>query len=527
MPTYTINGKKVTTDTELTDAQIEEIAAEISPIDRAVSRQEPSFTEKFTSSNLPQELASDISKWWEARTSSNVPEPLDIGTSLKRIGTDTATMAALGSVIPGYGTIAGAASGAIGGIAGEVARNLGASDVATFGAEMLGGELPVVLEAGAKGIGKVISPASYRGGRAVGLFESDRLRQESLNQVKKNYFGKPAFDLDVIPQNTEKFQVNAKASLGIPETSPESVSTILRQKFYDDVAKLSGEGTKYENIPATYDNLGMVKTPATTKIVSERTGFITSPEHKQLVEKLDSLKNRNRMSVGEAKNLNNILKLEVSKNPEDRKAFIEELTNYIQNGGSYEVSKIDGKPQIAQKINSSIQKELRDSFDKYLERTLGTKRFSELKEIEKKEFEAKALDLIPTIISSKGKLPREDLDFIMSNVKNSPVVKSEFSKALMQRLSDPKLDTSDKLLTEFRKYNQDLVGLGVFDRKGLQEFYTKLNKFDKNVQKKEIKNLILSSLVVPVTTAEVATVSSNIFPSPLPNKQAPIGVFGM
>ena len=239
MPTYTINGKKITVDAPLTEEQIDEIASEVSPIEKAKARQTPSITEQVTSSNLPQELATDISNWWEARTQPNVPEPFDLATSAKRIGTSGAVGAAAGSFIPGYGTVAGGASGVLSGIAGEAARNLGMSDVATFGAEMVGGELPAVLEAGAKGISKVVSPASYRGGRAVGLFESDRLREESMNQVRKNYFGKPAFDLNIIPENTEAFQVATKQALGIPETNPNAVSSILRQKYYADTEKLA------------------------------------------------------------------------------------------------------------------------------------------------------------------------------------------------------------------------------------------------------------------------------------------------
>jgi len=269
MPTYTINGKKITVDTPLTEEQIDEIASEVSPIDKAKARQTPSLTEQVTSSNLPQELATDLSNWWAARTQSNTPEPFDLATSAKRVGTDAAIMGAVGSVIPGLGTIAGAASGAIGGIAGEAARNLGLSDVATFGAEMVGGEIPAVVEAGAKGISKVVSPASYRGGRAVGLFESDRLREESMNQVRKNYFGKPAFDLNIIPENTEAFQIATKQSLGIPETTTESVSNIFRQKYYDNVQGLAGIKTTTEKVPASYDAFRILKTPEKTKTITE------------------------------------------------------------------------------------------------------------------------------------------------------------------------------------------------------------------------------------------------------------------
>lgn len=500
MATYTINGKRITTDTPLTEAQIDEIASEMDMVSNAVARQEQPVLDKFTQSNLPQEVAQDLSSWWEARTIPNVPEPFDLATSAKRVGASTALMAGIGSVVPGVGTLAGAASGALGGVAGEVGRNLGMSDVATFGLEMLGGEAPQVVEAGAKGLAKLVSPADYRAGRTLGIFANDRLRQESVDQVKKNYFGKPAFDVDFVPQYTDEFQTVTKESLGIPSTNPNSVSSILRQKYYADVENLGQGGAK---------------------------GFITSPEHTELISKLNLLAKSNRLEKGEKTALNNILKLEVDKDPEARKLFAEELTNYIQNGGAFEVSRIDGKPQIAQKINANVQEVLRETFDKYLERNLGSKRFGELKAIERKEFEAKARDLIPTIISSKGTLPKEDLDFILGNVKNSPVVKKEFSQALLQRLSDPKLDSSDKLLREFRKYNKDLVSIGVFDRKGLSDFYSQINKFDKTVDKKAIKNLITSTLAIPITTAEAVEGSAQVFRPPMQPPPSPIPAFGM
>lgn len=471
-----------------------------SPVEKAASQQDASLLSKFTQSKLPEELAQDISAWWQARTKPNVPEPFDLATSAKRVGTSTAMMAGLGSVLPGVGTLAGAASGAVGGVAGEVGRNLGMSDVGTFGLEMLGGEAPAIVEAGAKGISKVVSPISYRGGRAVGLFESDRLRQESINQVKKNYFGKPAFDIDFIPQYTDEFQAVTKEAMGIPASNPNSVSSIVRQKYYADVENLGEKGAK---------------------------GFINSPEHSELVSKLNVLAKVNRLEKSEKTALNNILKLETDKDPEVRKLFAEELTNYIQNGGAFELSKIDGKPQIASKINKKVQEALRESFDKYLERNLGSKKFGELKAIERQEFEAKARDLIPTIISSKGTLPKEELDDVFGNVKNSPIVKKEFSQAIMQRLSDPKLDTSDKLLREFRKYNKNLVDIGVFDRKSLAEFYTKLNKFDKAVDKQAVKNLIMSTLAIPVTTAEVAEGTAQVFRPPMQPKPSAIPAFNM
>lgn len=498
-----------------------------SPVEKAASQQDASLLSKFTQSKLPEELAQDISAWWQARTKPNVPEPFDLATSAKRVGTSTAMMAGLGSVLPGVGTLAGAASGAVGGVAGEVGRNLGMSDVGTFGLEMLGGEAPAIVEAGAKGISKVVSPISYRGGRAVGLFESDRLRQESINQVKKNYFGKPAFDLDIIPENTEAFQIATKQSLGIPETTKESVSNIFRQRYYENVQGLSGVKISTEKVPASYDAFRILKSPEKTKTITERTGFITSPEHTELVDKLNVLAKSNRMSPKEKSNLNNILKLEVDPDPEVRKLFVQELTNYIQNGGAFIEASIKGDAVIKSKINKDMQGVLRETFDKYLERNLGSKEFAELKAIEKKEFEAQARDLIPSIISSKGTLPREDIDFILGNVKNSPIVKKEFSQAIMQRLSDPKLDTTAKLLSEFRKYNKDLVTLGVFDRKGLQEFYTKLNKFDKAVDKQAVKNLIMSTLAIPVTTAEVTEGTAQVFRPPMQPKPSAIPAFNM
>jgi hypothetical protein len=498
MPTYTINGKKITTDVALTEDQIDEIAFETS----------------FQGTPKPS-LSSEVSTFIDESLQPNKPEPFDLATSAKRVGTSAAVGAGLGSILPGLGTGAGAVSGALSGIAGEYGRNIGASDAATFGLEMLGGEAPVLARAGAKTIGNVLSPASYSGSRFARLFETDKLRQDSIDQVRKNYFGKIGFDLDIIPQNTEAYQIATKQALGIPETNPNAVSSILRQNYYNDVRGLAGVNTTTEQVPTSALSFKVLKIPTKTVTKTERTGFITSPEHKELIDKLAVLSKTNRLPKSESTALNNILKLEVDKDPNVRKLFVEELTNYIQNGGAFLVSKIDGKPQTAQKINPNVQEALRETFDKYLERNLGSKRFGELKAVERQEFEAKARDLIPNIISSGGTLPREELEFILSNAKNSPVVRREFSQALMQRLSDPSLDTSAKLLSEFRKYNKDLVNIGVFDRKGLTGFYTKLKKFDKNVDKKVIQNLIMTTLATPVITTEASEVSSGIFPKPL------------
>lgn len=470
------------------------------PIEKAKAQQPISVVDKFTSSKLPEELKQDISSWWTGITQPNPKEPFDLPSAAARVGTSTAIGAGTGAILPVLGIPAGAASGFASGVAEEIARVQGASDLARVGAGFVGGEAPVVVGVGARGLAKVVSPANYRGGRTLGIFANDRLVEESQRQVKKNYFGKEFIDVNFIPQYTDEFQAVTKEALGIPLDNPNAVSSILRQRYYADVENL-GQGGKQ--------------------------GFITSPEYQELTKNLELLGKINKFDDSEKRALNNILKLEVDKDQNARKLFSEEITNYIQNGGSFEISTIDGKPQTAKKINSKIQEALRDSFDKYLERNLGSAKFSELKAIERQEFEAQARDLIPAIVQSDGKLPKEDLDFIYKNAKNSPIVKSELSKAIMQRLQDPKLDTSAKLLTEFRKFNKDLVKIGVFDRKGLQEFYTKLKQFDEKTQQKEIKNFILTTLAVPTITATGANDAGRLFPSPLPKNQAPISAFSM
>jgi hypothetical protein len=474
---------------------------------------EKGVVDKLTNSPLAKSYGQELAAWWEERNKPNQPEPFDLATSAKRVGTSTAIGAGIGAVIPVVGPIAGAASGLVSGVAGEVGRGLGMSDVNTFGMEMLGGEVPQAVSAGAKAISKVVSPADYRTGRTFGIFENERLKEESVNQVKKNYFGKPAFDIDFVPTYTEDFQAATKEALGIPISNPKAVSSIVRQRLYADIENTQGTAP-------TFSSLGLQQG-------STRTGFITSPEHKELINRLSLLRKTNNLSDKESKALNNILKLEVDPNPAVREKFVDEITNYIQNGGSYEVSKIDGKPQIAQKINTKVQRALRDSFDKYLESSLGTRKFAELKEIEAKEFTAQARDLIPSIVNSKGTIPTEDLDFILGNIKRSPEVKKEFTSALYQRLADPKFDNSDKLLREFKRYNKELVELGVFDRKGLSEFYAKLNKFDSKVQKKEVRNFILTTLTTPLVSAGVAETSADYYKNPLVPKQSRIDAFNM
>jgi hypothetical protein len=479
------------------------------PLSEITKRQDKGFVDKYLNTPLVQETSQDLANWWTSINQPNAPEPFDLGTAAKRVGTSTAFGAGVGSVFPVIGTGVGAASGFASGVAEEIARNAGASDLARFGASAVVGEIPALAGPAARATANVLSPVNYRAGRAARIFESDRLKNLALDQTRLNYFGKPAFDLNITPTNADDFQTSVKDALGI--ASDKKASAVVREQLYKDVEKLRMGGT--------------TATPVGTKTFN--TGFVTSPEHKELITELERLAKSNEMTSAEKKALNNILKLEVSKDPVDQARFTDYLTNYIQNGGAFQVSSIDGKPQISQKINEKMQAVLRDKFDAYLERNLGEKAFSNLKSLERQEFQAEALDLIPAFIKSKGTLDPKDYQKIISNVKNSPTVRQDFSKALMQHLSDPKFDTSDKLLKEFRKYNKDLVDLGIFDRKQIQEFYTKLNNFDKKVNDKVKVDFIMSTILTPATSTAGAETSGQVFRNPLIPPQSRIPQFGL
>ena len=489
-----LNSDDYVTDPELL-SQLQGI-----PVSELTRQPEKTFLERLNTP-LVQETSADLKSWWENINKPNAPERFDLGTSAKRVGASTAIGAGIGTVVPVIGTGVGAVAGAASGIAEEFARNAGASDLTRVGAGMVAGELPALAGPAANLAGKVLSPLNYRAGRAARIFESDRLRNIALDQTRLNYFGKPAFDLNITPTNAEDFQAATKEALGI--ASDKKASAVVREQLYKNVESL--------------------RTPA----ASGNTGFITSPEHKELIKDLERLARSNEMTSAEKKALNNILKLEVSKDPIDQARFTDYLTNYIQNGGAFQVSSIDGKPQISQKINEKMQEVLRNRFDSYLERNLGEKAFSNLKSLEQQEFQAEALDLIPAFIKSKGTLDPKDYQKIIANVKNSPTVKQDFSKALLQHLSDKKFDTSDKLLTEFRKYNKDLVNLGVFDRKQLQEFYTKLNNFSSKVDDKVKYDFITSILYTPLVSGASAEASGKMFRNPLVPPQPRISAFGL
>jgi hypothetical protein len=435
-----------------------------------------------------QETVEGLKNWWQEITTPNAPEKFDLGSAAKRVAGSTLIGGAIGTAVPVVGTTIGAASGLASGVAEEVARNAGASDLTRVGAGVVAGEVPALVPSIASAAAKVIAPISYRAGRAARIFESDRLRDVALNQTKLNYFGKPAFDLNITPTNADDFQSATKEAMGI--VSDKKASAAVREQLYKNVESL--------RVPSAQGN----------------TGFITSPEHQELIKDLQRLERSNEVTQAEKKALNNILKLEVSKDPVDRERFTDYLVNYIQNGGAFQVSSIDGKPQISQKINEKMQEVLRNRFDSYLERNLGEKAFSNLKTLEQKEFQAEALDLIPAFIKSKGTLDPKDYNKIIANIKNSPTVKADFQKALIQHLSDSKFDTSDKLIKEFKKYNRDLVSLGVFDRKALDTFYTKLNNFDKRVNEKVKYDFILSTLYTPLIATTGTQAAGVVFPNP-------------
>lgn len=444
-----------------------------------------------------QEIASQPKSFFENITAPNTPEGFNALDALGRIGASTAMGAGTGLVFPVIGPIAGGVSGLASGIAGEAARVQGASDLDRFAAESVAGLGTTLAGPTAKALSKVVSPVSYRGGRAISILESDRIAERALQETKNKLFGKATFDVNAVPVNAEETQLALRQSLGNLDIPTDmKASSFVRQQLYSNLKQL--RATQPDSV------------------------FIKSPEYKELMEGVKDLVTRTRMSKEEVANLNKILAEDLSKRPGVSDFATDDIINLIQNGGVYQVSKKGAEAETRTKIPEDARLLLREKFNKYLERSFGKDdvTYNALKDIERQEFIAEARDAIPALINSKFRVGSKELDFVLNTVKNSPEGKRDLVNAVNQHLAS--FDDTKKLLTEFGRLRGPLKEAGIYTDKQIRDMYQKINSFDANLSKQSKIDFLKTIMIAPTLAVGQAEAGSKLFdifnvkPSPVP-----------
>lgn len=457
------------------------------------------------------EALSAPKSFWQDITAPNPPEQFDLGKAATRVGVSTAIGAGLGAVLPVIGAPIGAASGAASGVMEEYMRLIGASDLARVGAGAVAGEIPAIIGPIARTASKVVSPASLPAARGFRIFESDRLRDLALKETQVKLFGKPAFDLDIMPANAAKAQLQLRDEYLGGVMSPmasadQKVSSVYRSNLYSKLKDNQQQvDVQVSTTPAKYDSLGMQVKPPKQTFKRVPNVFANSPEFKELMKDVAILAKRERMSPSQIKSLIKIVKNEASENPEIMKTSQDDIINLIQNGGAYVSSVKGGEAEIKQLIPDDAQRVLRNRFNEYLQRSLGADEYNVLKQIERKEFIAEARDKIPRLLQSDFKFGRPEYDFILDSIKNSPEGKKDFANAVAQHLS--KFDTTKKLQSEFTRIRAALKESNVMTTQQIDDIYSRIRSFDKAADDKTRVDFIKSLIIAPlagVSGAEAA-----------------------
>ena len=433
----------------------------------------PSTTSSTTMPSATEVLQTPKS-WWQSVNSPTQPEEF----SGKDVLSSAAINAGINLGLEGpAGVIPGAISGATSGVAGEYARSIGASPMTQTVAELLGGGGPSLVYKFAKtGINPLVTRVLNKNVDLNSI--SNEARETAKNEVMTKLFGADNLNTNFDRTLFLEGQTKLAKDLGIPLDvvgEGNKVSTILRGKLYDDVQKLSEQtSTSTIKTPGIFDIFGMQKVAPRTQQITSSNIFFNSPEFKSLLSDIDVLKNRGTQFASDAQitNLKKTLTLPL-KGPGEQAAAKKDLLNLIQNGGA---KFSPATKETTEAISEDMQKALRERFNQYLERNLGSEQYNILKQAEAEEFTALGRDAIKHLTSSPGTLRsgNPDFEFVVKAIKNSPEGKKDLAIAVMQQISK---ETDEKaIIKELNNFRAAILNSKTLPREEVDSIYSGIRK---------------------------------------------------
>lgn len=484
---------------------------------------DPKLLEALNATTPVEQAFSEPKSWW---TSPTIPQDFSAQRVGESVALGTGIGAALGAptgvgVIPG--AIGGAASGLVAGVTGEFARQAGAPESVIMASEIAGGSAPQILKnVAAKGL----TALPGRGKTLAGFFETPQVEAQINSQLKTIMFGKPSFTTNFSIENSINTQNELRQKLlgesleNLGQTQPtKKVSDIIRAQLYGDLKNLSEQQITTVTKTAPKYNIFGMQTEGGKKIVEKAPNvFINSPEYKSLIESMKDLKERDLLSGEQLGSLNKILAEELSGRPGVKEKAAQDILNLIQNGGVFTVAKKGAEAETKTKIPEEARVILRDKFNSFLERNLGSQKYNILKQAEAAEFTAAARDEIPAILETGFRYGSPEMNSVLQSIKNSPEGRKDFAAAVMQHIQD--LPDSKKMLSEFNRLRPALIEANVFTPKEIAGVYTNIKSFDaikdQALKFKKIQNAITFPLI-GVGSAEMSNKP----------KTSPLDVFSM
>lgn len=405
-------------------------------------------------------------------------------------GTNVGLGVAIGAplaVASGVGVPLALGASALSSATGEYMRSRGSSEGSALAGEMISGGLPA--------LGKLAVPVvkafRYGAGRLLET-PTKTAEDKALLIAKQKMFGPDTFKVLSTTENSDATKAALAKEFNLPDIgADEKVSSVLRKNLYEEIKGL----TTKADYKVTPSKAGLVpygtRAGDTIEMTTTPTYFSKSPEFKELLDDLQALKQRDRLSNKEFSSLMRIVSNDTSTNPKVAPEATKDLINLIQNGGTFVREGVEQK-----RISEEAQKALRERFNNYLERNLGEEKYNVLKQAEKQEFIAEARDAIPTLLDNKFKLPKDDVDRIASLVSQTPEGKLDFVNAFNQHLKS--FDNFDQMKNEFIRLRPMIEKAGVLKREELVGISDKINKLPKAVKKERLKEMAYSLIMAPI-----------------------------
>ncbi|CAB4240831.1 hypothetical protein UFOVP22_13 [uncultured Caudovirales phage] len=472
---------------------------------------DPAILEALNAPQTVMEKLTTPKSAWETFTSPTTPEDF----SMKDVGVEGAIGAGIGAALGAptligvpAATLTGGILGLTSGLAGETSRAMGNSPATTLAAETLAGLGIQGAGIATKGIAKLLPWK----GRVISNLLPGNLEANASKIVGEKMFGKDTYGVLHTTENSEATQNALKQELFgndinvLDNLSNEKVSNILRNDFYNSVKDLKEQTLNITNPIEKVTNLFSKRIAPPVATTSKLPNvFSVSPEYKALMTDISALAERDRMSPAEIKSLQTILRNELSKNPIIADTAHQDVLNLLQNGGIYTIAKKGAEVETKTKIPEEARTALVKRFDQYLERNVGEKQYSILKNAEKQEFIAEARDAIPTLINENFRLGSPEFTKAISLIEQSPTGKQEVINAFNQHLKS--LDNPEDMKKAYNSIAPKLRALKILDRQTSSNISQKIAAIPKGVsdlvRNQTIKNLLIFPAISTATSEVV------------------------
>lgn len=309
------------------------------------------------------------------------------------------------------GSVGGGLTGAVSATGGEyVKETMGDTNLAraaALGAETAIGTIPSALReiaARAPSAGILAVTQNYPLAKTIQTISGGRSQSDIF--ARESIFGKENIAAGV---PTTKYQTEAQdnilknvTDLGINIQPKETPVDALKRSLYADMDKLS---------------IGSIEKPGTLGVAITGSSAPVTVTPKGVRDIAPILKSRLESAGAKPREMfaiRNILLKQTDKNPSVREAAHKELLTLIQQGGFYNSK--SGK--IDEVLSENTQEALKIGYGNYISKTQGRDVYNTLVDSWRQEFNAKAMDDIPQLIT--GGFKGKDLENSLNNIKQHP-----------------------------------------------------------------------------------------------------------